>query len=174
MGEFDNPFRDALRGLFHEATPEPSLLGPPRMRNGEPVRDYLTRVRTEPIEVRLVDGRGRTKIIRVPYGTTEWHVPRRQSPSRIVGTFTEETYEGVMALPAWYRVIDEIVFTSSPDCALFDRQGRAVWMPEATLKLPPQMWPRFQDDAPVMTEVDRQMHAELAQWAAVDGWDPHD
>lgn len=125
------------------------LLAPVPMRHGETVEQYRTRLAHSTFEVRLVDGRGRSRIVNVPHGVEAWDV------GGVIFTYCTD-----------YRLFDKSA-------------NRPVWMPKALmLRTQPETWPRWREHeaitAPLLTSEDVTMHRELDQWQAYDNWSTDD
>lgn len=159
---------------YDEVLHSPSVLGPPPMQAGETVAAYQRRVRTQPKQVRLIDGLGFTKLVLVSPNATEYLVARDRDPMKGLGKMffpNGSTIDFTEPYPA------PEVFTYREDLKEFDANDPRVpvWRPRHILHNTHwSTWPRIRGPI-TMTKLDERMHQELDQWMRLDqDWSPRD
>lgn len=144
-----------------------SIFDPPELRRGETVAHYLERLKYATRDVRLVDGAGGTRIVKVPWDAREWRiqiVPKR--PFNFLD-FDPAPRTEPEAPPKVYRFVPPIGFFLS------DQEHRVCWFPDHLVhrikSFDSLTWPRFRQGIELFEAQDAAMHRELDQWMAADG-----
>lgn len=156
MGTPDEPYRLHPKSIFD----------PPELRPGETVAHYLERVKYAKRDIRLVDGLGGTRIVKVPWDAREWRI--QIAPPRPFNSLFEIIDVRSDAAPAkTYRFVPPQGFYLS------DNEQRLTWFPDHLVHRikphDPLTWPRFREGVELYDAIDGAMHRELDEWMAADG-----